>query len=406
MRLYYKGLKTLALIALFGINTTLATASKDEAGLPELRKQFAAAVLKGDDNKKIQEVDNITFDSMRALAKDPESVPDHISVRGGYTRTGLDGKQATIKFYFPGKDRTRPAEAGLAEYPNFPAHLLHGLLGVKSLDLINNYLEGLPPQLGSLISLEALYAGFNLSLYLPDEIGLPTNLKVLDVQAGQLFKFVEGYTYIEGQPPLYPLPETLVKLVNLKVLYLNRNKLGMVKEHLRPLIQILPKLQGLKELYLHDNLLFRTDRLYYQVPDMNKFLQEKLVLVLELLDALNAAHPKDQLTVTLFDFNDDMKVANAKGDKVSMSHILNPTLASDKKHQFCPERLFTTAQLKAKRTVIQTRWPNIQFASSWTLPSHDQVLRENTIIALEGYIQNIEKVSPELGQVARASLLE
>jgi Leucine-rich repeat (LRR) protein len=97
---------------------------------------------------------------------------------------------------------------------------------------VGNRLTGLPPEIGNLTELRALYIGANKLTSLPPEIGNLTGLQALYLQ----------------ENALTDVPSEIRNLSQLRTLNLSANRLTSVP----PAIE---QLTGLQALYLHDNQL-------------------------------------------------------------------------------------------------------------------------------------------------------
>ena len=377
---HIKLVRYLSMVSLLSL-TAQASASEQMMGgsdSPVMRRELAVDYLKnglvaGAHYPKATP----TYENLEKILQAPEKVPEELILRGGLdlramapdgsVMKGADKKAIKTKFFYPA-----PGGSTKKDNPVFPAKLLPAFNGIKKLDVSDNFFEMLPPEIGSITSLETLIASFNNSLVLPEQIGQLKNLKYLDLQGGQLFKRANA-----------PLPESFANLVSLETLFLNRNKLGQAPEVLDRFIEILPRLPNLKELYLHDTRIFREGRIDFMV---------------KLLDQLNNSADGRQITISMFDFSDEKNLKAKDGKLRQLSHALSPALGGD-------ERSFTPDQLTKIRAQVD-RWPNLVFVSPWKLPDNDPELRAEATQALGQYIANIQKGSPELASVASQLLLQ
>jgi internalin A len=127
------------------------------------------------------------------------------------------------------------------------------LTQLQSLDLSLNRLSGLPPEITRLTQLQSLYLGGNRLSGLPPEITRLTQLQSLDLSLNRLSGLPPEITRLTQLQSLYlggnrlsGLPPEIGRLIQLQTLYLHGNQLSALP-------QSLLQLPNLIELYLHNN---------------------------------------------------------------------------------------------------------------------------------------------------------
>ena len=121
----------------------------------------------------------------------------------------------------------------------FPLRLLELSKTLRSLDLSNNQLASLPPEIGSLVSLKTLTMDRNKLTSLPSEFARMTKLETLSIQNNKLSSFPGGLSTLAHLKTvtltgneLVDFPVGLVDCPQLQLLDLSGNKITVMPDQI------------------------------------------------------------------------------------------------------------------------------------------------------------------------------
>lgn len=222
-----------------------------------------------------------------------------------------------------------------------------GNISLELLNLDNNHLTSLPDSLGSLYNLKRLFIASNKLQSLPSTLGTLENLFVLNLSDNQLHELpgqIGNLAKLEwfnvGNNQLSTLPNSFGQLTNLKVLLLNHNNLQ----------------QAPRIIFTIDGMI-KLDLSYNQIPELPEEIRN-----LKLLRSLNLTHNELRLlpeTIGNLNYIEQLFVADNKLSAIpsSLSQLKclhqmtltgNPDLPAE------ISRLKTPVMLTKKPTALST----------------------------------------------------